>query len=49
MNYNFIGVGGVAHTYAPSMQELRQGDLKCEANLTNITCIKLQVFITKFK
>lgn len=49
MNYNLIGVGGVAHTCAPSIQELRLGDLKCEVNLTNITCIKLQVFSTKFK
>lgn len=49
MIYNLTGVGEVAHTCAPSMQVLRQGDLKCEANLTNITCIKRQVFITKFK
>lgn len=49
MNYNLTGVGEVAHTCAPSIQALRQGDLKCEANLTNIICTKHQVFIIKFK
>lgn len=45
MNYNLTGAG----TCTPSLRDLRQGDLKCDANLAYVTCVKLCAFIIKFK
>lgn len=46
MNYTSTGAVEVAHTCAPSLGELRQGDLKCDSNLA---CVKLHAFLIKFK
>lgn len=49
MNYNPTGAGEAACTCIPNLWELRQGDLKYDANPAYITCVKLSAFIIKFK
>lgn len=46
MNYNSTGAVEGAHTCAPSLGELRQGDLICDSNPA---CVNLHAFLIKFK
>lgn len=49
MNCNQTGAGKVVHTCTPNPWKLRQGDLKCNANPTYVTCVKLHDFIIKIQ